>query len=117
MNVVKATVALDFAEAFKPWLELRAQIRAMRENQGAEIQGQPIQVDRAKQRRPIRVQVRGVRVDGKRFRSGAAAFAEVIGTLKELDEALPFPDSETIRFDVVGDRPLRVAVFTNSSLE
>ena len=60
VDLVKSLLRLEFAEAFRPWLDLRGILRASSGNPTAEIQGQPITVDLAEQHRRVVIEVRAL---------------------------------------------------------
>ncbi len=58
MELVKATVVLQFSEALSPWLEMRSIIRNVGENPSAQIEGPPIIIDLKNKKQRVVLHIR-----------------------------------------------------------
>lgn len=107
MDRVKSAGKVDFSEALRPWLDLRALFRAAEgPSSSAELQGTPIQIDKAEQRQRIVLQVRSLVVQQEIAPRLTPSVSHVLGTLETLASAIPvLPDMASLRLDVIAIDP------------
>lgn len=100
MERAKLVLRLNFKESLRPWLELRALLRAAEAAETTEIQGQTLVTVRQAARERIITQVRAVTVEEER-----EGF-EAVGTrLEAMNAVSPFPEIASLRMDVAAIEP------------
>jgi len=58
MEMIKATIGLQFSEAISPWLEMRSIIRSVGEKLSAEIEGPPLILDLKDKKQRVLLQIK-----------------------------------------------------------
>lgn len=111
MDIVKTTLALQFSEAFRPWLDLRSVIRLLSENQTAEIQGQPVVVTRGKKQERITFQARGISLEQEAVKSVGSDYATSLVLLNQIDNVFGLPAISQVRHDVIAIEPFPVPFY------
>lgn len=106
MDCVKTAGKVDFTDALRPWLDLRALIRASEgPASSAELQGTPIQIDKVEQRQRIVLQVRSLVVQQEALAGVTPSIADVLGTMEKLARAVPISDMASLRLDIFSIDP------------
>jgi hypothetical protein len=96
---------LEFAEAFRPWLDLRGILRASSGNPTAEIQGQPITVDLAEQHRRVVIEVRALTFHQEGQLTLPLSVEAVLRAAAAIDQSLPLPTMNSLRLDALYIEP------------
>lgn len=105
MMFVRDALSIHFAEATRPWLELRDLLRVATSQPTAEMQASPLVLDRADDKMRIILSIRAVGVERETGAPLAQAIKDVRSIIVELDRASPFPPIDAIRYDVVAIEP------------
>lgn len=102
MEQVKAIARLTFSEALRPFLDLRALLRAAEgKDSSAEIQGQPMVIARAEERHRVQLQVRALSIEQEASESGDLPPDRIITSLQALGGAVAFPSLSSARLDAL----------------
>lgn len=105
MDIVRTFFEVQFSEGLRPWLELRGLLRVAGENPSAEIQGQPIFVDRAQRKERVVLQVRALGLFQEAVHSVDASLTNPLNLLQQAHSASPFPGISQLRYDVLAIEP------------
>lgn len=100
MQTVKSIVRVDFAEASRPWLDLRALFRVAQGKETAEVQSQPLVFLREADRQRVFLQMKALIVECEREAPTLESLMSAISTVRDLEAAVPFADATLIRFEV-----------------
>lgn len=90
MQLVKLVVQLNLAEPMRPWLDLRAVIRAAVGDEGSEIQAPPFNFDSAKLKRRVILQLRTITVHDERDSDLPRAVHRMVDVFESIHRASPF---------------------------
>jgi hypothetical protein len=102
---VKAVLKVDFAEALRPWLDLRELIRAGEASEKPELQGPPIVVSRVEQKQRIVLQVRAVSVEQEADPGAEPDTKRMIDSFRRLGAVLPMPPVASARVEYLALDP------------
>jgi hypothetical protein len=96
---VKVGLSLTFAEALKPWLDLRSLVRIG--DPAAEVQGEPMIFASNERRRRIILQVRAFSTEQEVHQSVKALADGVSDAIKEFASTVEVPKVEAMRLDAI----------------
>jgi hypothetical protein len=96
---VKAVLKLEFAEAFRPWLDLRGLVRAAQGTDTGELQGPPIVIARPEKGQRMVLNVRAIAIEQEAPAGTALQTKPALDALEALSATLPFPDVVVFRVD------------------
>lgn len=99
MYLVRTRLRLQFAEASRPWLELRSLMRVAADNPSLEMQGSPIVIDvKGKKERQV-IQFRAFILEQEGVDSLDQSMARALDLLTKANEASAFPNTVQMRYD------------------
>ncbi len=108
MDVVKVSAVLGFAEATRPWLDLRTVFRWAQSNEAAEIQGQAVTfLDEAKRQR-VNIQVRALSVEQEGNAGTDAGMDGVVAKFQTFPDTSLLGPLATVRFDMAQIEPIEL---------
>jgi hypothetical protein len=101
LQIVKASIRLEFSEALQPWLELRALLRSAEGNDTRELQNQPFIVLREPERQRVTFTVRAASVECEADLPLREMLRSAVTTVDAMNAAVPFPALATLRVDTI----------------
>jgi hypothetical protein len=97
---VKAVANFGFADAIRPWLELRGMLRWAQGNSEGEIRGQSVVSPNEQARQRITLQVRAFQVEQEPGPNIEASLDRVVDALRSFPDLSLLPTLATLRFDL-----------------
>ena len=107
---------MQFAEALRPWLEVRELFRVARGDEDVELQGDTPFVEHKQEKQRIQFQVRALSFEQEGDRTSEAVKESALNTFSEMNSISPLPTVEQVRFDSVFIKPYELSFHELRSL-
>ena len=104
MDLIKTILKLQFAEAFRPWLEMRNLMRVVAENPSLELQGPPVVLDNERKRIRQVFQFRAYILE-QEGKDPLDTVTRGLDLITKANEASPFPAIDQARYESIFIEP------------
>lgn len=105
MQLIKTTLTLQFAEAFRPWVELRGLVRVAGGNPSVELEGPPVVMDVQNKKQRIILQFRAFALMQEGTSSLDESVAGALDMVTKLNSASTFPSMLQTRYESIFIEP------------
>ena len=109
VDLVRTAVQLEFAEALKPWLEVRDLFRIASGDEGTELQGEATYIDREQHKQRVGFHLRALSFEQEGEATAEAAIENALRTFSELNARSRLPELQRVRMDAVRIAPSECA--------
>lgn len=101
VELVRTVVRLEFAEALRPWLEVRGLFRVASGDETAELKGETTHFENEEKKQRIGFQMRGFSFEQEGNRTNEVVAQKALQTFSELNDVSTFPMLERVRIDTM----------------
>ena len=108
VDLVKTTVRLGFAEALRPWLEVRQLFRVASGNENVELQGESTYVEREQEKQRFRFQTRALSFEQEGDLTGETVIQTALEKFADFNSVSPLPTLERVRIDSLFIEPFEL---------
>lgn len=102
---VKAFVRIEFAEALRPWLDIRALLRAGQGSDSGEVQGEAVIINKPDRHQRISLLVRALSVEQETGPGSELTVEPALETIRMMSAAFPFPDVASVKIEFLAIDP------------
>lgn len=99
IELVRTVIRLEFAEALRPWLEVRGLFRVGSGDETAELKGETTHIENEEKMQRIGFQMRGFSFEQEGNRTNEVVTQNALRTFSELNDVSPFPTLQRVRID------------------
>ena len=100
-DLARTTIQLEFAEALRPWLEVRDLFRIASGDEGIELQGEATYVERQQNKQRVGFHVRALSFEEEGGGTGEAAIENALRTFSELNARSRLPELQRVGMNAV----------------
>ena len=108
-DLVRMVIRMQFAEALRPWLEVRELFRIARGDEDVELQGDTPFVEHKELKQRVRFQVRAISLEQEGDRTSKEVMETALQTFSDMHAATPLPTLEQVRIDCVFVEPYELS--------
>ena len=105
VDLVKTIIRLEFAEALRPWLEVRGLFRVASGDENAELKGEPTYFENEQNRQRIGFQMRAYSFEQEGDRTIETVVQNALHAFSEVNDVSTFPALEQLRIDSIFIEP------------
>ena len=105
VELVRTIIRLEFAEALRPWLEVRGLFRVASGDENSEVKGETTYFENEENRQRIGFQMRGFSFEQEGDRTTEMVVQNALQAFSELNDVSSFPSLTKVRIDSIFIEP------------
>ncbi len=105
VDLVRTAIRVEFAEALRPWQEVRELSRVASGDESAELKGEATHFENEEKKQRIGFQMRGFTFEQEGPKSSEETIHSALAAFSDLDEASTFPTLQRVRIDSIFIEP------------